>query len=299
MRSLWKKAAAVGFLLFVGLWTAGIIRSATLAYPEPPGWYLPISEEPSARQQVANNLRQIGLALAPLPLVLDQPEAEKIRVHEKTAQLAAATSTFDADVAQLRAALAAQQATVFNEKHGGVEPDRRITLEIGVHPDRFDSLVEQLRQVARLRSVNVQQRDRTGEFRRLNAQRQSLKKYLESVLKLRGAKSASIDDQLKLEQRIQDIEKEMQALSVQFGEFLGKESFYNIHVSLFEYQPGSRLDPTYTVPQRVAHGFVWALGWWLASAAAVVLVVGASLSVWVLWPRRQAGGASPTAQPAA
>src|SRR5205085_4323232 len=107
-----------------------------------------------------------------------------------------------------RAVLAAHQATVFNEKDSGVAPARRLTLEIGVHPDRFEGLVDQLRQVAHLESVSVQQRDRTGEFRRLHAQRQSLKAHLEAVQKLRGRQNPTVEDELKLEQKIQDIEKE-------------------------------------------------------------------------------------------
>ncbi len=76
-----------------------------------------------------------------------------------------------------------------------------MTLEAGVEPDRFDALVEQLRELGEIRSISVQQKDRTAEFRRLNAQRQSLRKYLETVPKLRGGKVASVEDELKLEQK--------------------------------------------------------------------------------------------------
>jgi hypothetical protein len=274
---------------------AGTVRGLTLPYPPPPpAWPLPAGEESAARLQSANNLRQIGLALTPLPLVLDQPDVDRIRVHEKVAQLAAGTGAFDDDAALVRSALAAHQAVVFNEKNAGIAPERRLTLAIGVHPDKFDALVEQLRQVAHLQSVSVQQRDRTGDFRRLHAQRQSLKKHLEAVLKLRGAKTPSIDDALKLEQRVQDIEKELQALGVQFGDLLGKESFYHVYVTLYEYQPGSRLDRTFTLPRRLTHAFLWALAWWVAVAVAVGVLAATYTSIRTLRPKPAVAGTGPS-----
>jgi hypothetical protein len=284
MLSYWKQAAAIGFLVFLGLWIVGITRAATQPYPEPAAWQLTLSEEPASRLALANNLRQVGLIQMPLPLVLDQPDVERIRVYEKTAQLAAGTAAFDDDAVSIRAALTAHQASVFNEKNAGIAPERRLTLEIGVPPDQFDALVEQLRQIGHVDSVNVQQRDRTEEFRRLHAQRQSVKKYLEAVTKLRGGNNPSIEDALMLEQRIQDIERELQSLSVQLGALLGKESFYHISVTLSEYQPGSKLDRTYTLPQRLTQAFLWALPWWLAVAGAISVLALTALSIQVLWP---------------
>jgi hypothetical protein len=289
MRPVWKKVAALGFLLFLGLWVAGTIRGSKLPYSRPPAAPPTLgSELNSQRLQAANNLRQIGLAKAPLPLVLDQPDVGRIQVHEKTAHLTASTAAFDNDQAAIRDALAEHQAVVFNERNSGIAPDRRLTLEIGVHPEKFDALVEQLRQIGRLESFSVQQRDRTGEFRGLHARRQALKKYLETVVKLRGANNRSVEDTLKVEKQIQDIERELQALSVQFGELLGKESFYHVHLTLFE-DKGGRSARAYAVARRAGHAFLWAAAWWVAVVAAAGVLVGTGLSVQVLWPKRSGG----------
>src|SRR5262249_37355639 len=162
--------------------------------------------------------------------------------------------------------------------------NRRLALEVGVAPEKFDDLVAQLRQIGHLDTVNVQQRDRTAEFRRLHTQRQALKKHQETIMKLRGVAQPSLEDTLKLEQKIQDLEKELQTLGNQLGDLLGKESYYHVYLSLSEYQPGSRLDHTYSVPARIAHAFVWAAVWWLASAAALGLLALTYLSVRTLWP---------------
>ena len=291
MSDFWKKCAAAGFLMFLCLWIGGTARGYSLPYPQAPAWHLASvgisapDDYSSARLASWNNLKQLGLAATPLPMVMDQADIERIRVLVKHAQLAAGTSAFDEDERAIRSALAAHQATVFNEKNSGIEPERRLTLEIGVSPEQFDALVEQLRQIAYLESVQVDQRDRSSEFRRLHGERQTRKNYLTSLLKLRDAGKPSIDDALKLEQKIQDIEKELQALSAQLGELLGKETYYNISMTLYEFQPGSRLDRTYSFPRRLLNGFGWALAWWFAAAGAGAVVVGTYASVRTLWPR--------------
>jgi hypothetical protein len=292
MRLLWKKGAAIGFLAFLGLWVGGMIRGLTLPPPAAPEWHLPVNEILSRRSASANNLHQLGLEQTPLPLVVDQADVERIRVYEKDARLTAATAAFDHDAALVRFALEQHQALVFNEKGSGINPGRRLTLEIGVHPEEFDALVGQLREIARLESVSVEQRDRTGEFRQLHAERQSLKNHLDSLLKLRGGKNLSIEDELKLEQKIQDIEKPLQALGVQLGDLLGKESFYQVYVTLWEYQPGGWSDRTYNLPWRLAQAFLWALPWWCTVALAFVALAGACLSIQALWPKRRVSGVS-------
>jgi hypothetical protein len=289
MRQLLHKLAAVGFLVFVALWIGGTARGYALPYPEAPIFDFSVFDRQAMqRLQAANNLAQIGLATTPVPLVLERPEVEQIQVYERVAYLGTATRAFDDDEAQIRSAVAGHQGIIFNESSSGLAPDRQLSLDIGVNPEKFDALLEELKQIGRFEHINVQQRDRTADFRQLNAKRQSLKKYLEATLKLRGVKDASVDDSLKIEQKIQDIEKELQAVGVQLGDLLGKESFYHIQISLREYQRGSRYDREYTTPKRVAHAFVWAVAWWCATAVVVAVAVGTVVSVRILWPTRLA-----------
>jgi Domain of unknown function (DUF4349) len=279
-----KQAAAVAFLAFVGLWVVGLLRGAP-GSDSPPvlDWSSNSNDNGRARQQFANNLHQLGLGAMPLPAVLDQADIERIQVYEKIARLANSSTSFDGDQSTIRSALDSHQAVIFNETNGGIAPSRRFSLEIGVHPDKFDALVDELRQVARLESVSVQQRDRTGEFRRLHAQRQSLKKHLEAVQKLRGAMNPTIDDQLKLEQKVQDIEKELQTIGVQLGDFVGKDSYYHVYITLSE--ADGRFDHTYALPLRVGHAFLWALAWWCGTALTLFVLAGTVVSVRALWAR--------------
>lgn len=286
MQHLWKKTAAAGFLVFLALGLVGTIRAFTLPYPRLLRSSLPMSLPMLERNlPTANNLKQVGLGLMPLPLLLEQGNVERIRVYERSGQLALATQAFDDDEARIRSAVTVHQALVLNEKISGLVREQRLVLELGIHPDRFDELMNQLCGIGHLESVSVQQRDRTDEFRRLHAQRQSLTKRNAAVLKLRATKNLSMDDTLRLEQRLQDIDKEVQTVGLQIGDLLSKESLYHVYVALAEYDPGSRLDPTYIWPQ-LRYGFIWGLGRWFVLALGIGGVFGTWFSVRTLWPAK-------------
>ncbi len=285
MQHYFKKLVAIGFLVFLGLWVVGSIRGITLPYPPP----MPVAisaglerEFFSSSGNYANNMKQLQLTETPLPLALDNSEAEKIRIVEKRATMTTGTTKFAEEETAVRGAIKAQQATVFNEKNTGLEPSRKLLVEIGVSPEKFDDLVASLQAIGNVSSISVEQKDRTSEFRKLFGQRHSLKKYLEAMTKLRTGKALTFDESLKLEQKIQDLEKEMQSLTTQFGDLLGKESYYHVQLTLAEYQSGDARDHTYTIPQRIGHAFLWAVVWWFAVALSIGVVVAAGVSVWTL-----------------
>ena len=99
-------------------------------------------------------------------------------------------------------------------------------------------------------------------------------------------KNPSLEDALKLEAKVHEIEKELQGLNVKFGDLLGKESYYHVHVTLVEHQPGGRGDRTYTLPQRIGHALLWALAWWCGVAFACIVFATAGMSVWILKQRQ-------------
>lgn len=285
-----KQAAAIGFLIFAALWIGGTLQGMDVPFPEPTPFLFSAPSFSDARSLTANNIKQIGLAGTPLPIVLDQPAADGIRIFEKRARLAARSSSFETDAAQVRAVVTEHKATVLQEKSGGIEPERHVHMEISVAPDGFDGLLARLKSIGILHSTDVQQSDRTADFRKLNAQRQSLKKHLESILKLRGGNNPTIDDALKLEQKIKDIERDLQDIGVQLGDFLGKESYYQIDIAMREFQSGDKLDPTFNWSKRIFHGLGWGIAWWFAAMAVILMIAGSLASVWILWPKKTKPG---------
>lgn len=290
-----RKALAAGFLLFVALFAAGIVRSFVIADSELPRWHaghwrvaLSSGSDDDHRtgSRTANNLAQIGLAQQPLPQVFEDANFQKILVFEKTAQLIAGTTQFSVDEERVRKTLAAEKAITFSERAAGIAPDRALVLGISVHPDRFDSLQQSLSKVGHVESSTVQQQDRTGEFRKLHAQRQSLKKHQDALLKLRAVEKLSVEEALKLEQKILEIEKETQSLGVQLGDLLGKEPSYNLFVTLHEVVPGSSSDQAATLPRRLSSAFAWAFAWWTTLAIGVALLAATYWSVRTLAPEK-------------
>src|SRR5262245_15144635 len=287
MSPFWKKVAAVAFLLFLILWVVGL--SGGFALPLPRASAEPVAfasasrrEDGQARQQLANNLRELGLAREPVRGVLDRADLDKIQVHEKIGRVATTTTDFAADEAAIRTVLEGQKVVMVNETSGGVAPARRLTLEVGVSPDKFDALMAELQGIGRLESLRVEQHDRTGEFRQLAARRQSLKKHLETVSKL-SARDNTTDDSLKLARELKDIERELETISAQAGDFLGKESLYTVSVTLVEDETG-RHGPTVPLARRAGNAFLWAVAWWGAVVVVAGSLVGAFVSARVLMP---------------
>jgi hypothetical protein len=285
MFPFWKSVAAVAFLLFLALWIVALIGGFALPLPrasaEPVAFtYFQRREDGLLRQQLANNLKELGLAREPARGVLDRADLDKVQVYEKTGRVATSATDFAADEATIRAVLEEQKAVVTNETSGGIAPDRHLTLEVGVSPDEFEALIERLQRIGRLESLSVEQRDRTGEFRQLAARRQSLKKHLETVNKL-SARVNPTDDSLKLAREVKDIERELETLSAQVGDFLGKESYYTLSVTLVEDAAG-RHGRTVTLARRSGLAFLWAIAWWGTAVVIAGSLAGAFVSSRVL-----------------
>ncbi len=303
-----KKTIAFGFLLFLALFLGGIVRSFTLKesdLPEldiAPPLSAPSREDYRSEARTVHNLAQIGFQ-TPLPQILDLENLNKVQVYEKTAHLTSGTTAFPEDEERTRKAIAHQQSAIFNERSTGIAPDRRLSLGIAVHPDRYDDLLRTLKQVGQLNSILVQQQDRTGEFRKLHAQRQSLKKYQEAILKLRGNEKLSVEEALKLEQKIQEIDKEVQAVGVQLGDLLGKEPSYNLFLQLEETREGGRRDRSFTLGRRLGSAFLWAAGWWFVTAVGIGLAAATIVSIRTLLSKAPPAAKTPppiaTADPSA
>jgi hypothetical protein len=299
MTPLRKKVAAVAFLTFLVLWIVALIGG--LALPLPRATAYPVAstnitqgENVQARRQLANNLPALGRTSRG---VLDLDDIDRVEVHEKTGRVATTTADFAADEAAVRAVLAEHKAAVTNETSGGVAPNRRLTLEVGVSPDRFEALLERLQRIGRLESLSVEQHDRTGELRQLAARRQSLKKHLEAVRKLSTRDNPSTDDSLKVAREMREIERELETLSAQAGDFLGKESFYTVSVTLVEDTAGH--GRTVTLARRAGHAFLWAAAWWGAAAVVAGCLAGAFVSVRVLIRPAPASEQAPSSVPEA
>lgn len=158
--------------------------------------------------------------------------------YEKTANIASLAKNFASANETLRGIIQEHDAVIQLEKLSGLEGSQRLEMAIGIIPDRFDSLVESVREVGELRSFSVNKVDRTAEYRNLMAEIETLNRTKESynALKERGG---NIQDSLLLEEKILEVEHSLQSLGVDMGLFATENSFCTVNFTLQEIAGGN------------------------------------------------------------
>jgi len=202
--------------------------------------------------------------------------------YEKTANISSISHNFDNDHERLRHLIENYDAMVQAETLRGLPGDQTLTITIGVAPDQFDDMVNSLRELGTLRSFTVNRVDKTDEFNNLLAQQEVLRMTRESYAALQ-ALGGSIQDMLLLQDRILQVETELQHLGVSLGIFDTGHSFCTINLTLREQEPSF-----------ITLQFVVAIAFsslaWTAAAVAITLsialgMLGAiALGLW-LWDK--------------
>jgi len=153
--------------------------------------------------------------------------------YDKTASMSSSTTDFKNDNQKLRQIIAESDAVIQREDLRGLEGDQRLSLTIGVTPDRFDGLVESIRPIGNLQYFAVNKIDKTSEYMSLMAEQETLKKTRDSYIALKD-KGGSIQDLLLLESKILDVEEKLQSLGVDIGLFSTEYSFCTVNFTLNE-----------------------------------------------------------------
>lgn len=162
--------------------------------------------------------------------------AEMISVdqkYEKTANMACTSSTFEEDEKQIRTTIKKENSIIqFQQKSGNVGK-RKLYLQIGVQPDRFDSFIEQIKNNQTVVDFNVTKKDKTNEYRELNSKIKTLQTTRTSLIDLKS-KGGKIEEYINLENRILEIDEQLQQLGVKMGNFDTENEFCTVNISLRE-----------------------------------------------------------------
>lgn len=94
-------------------------------------------------------------------------------------------------------------------------------------------MTAEMKKIGTLKSFNVHKTDKTNEFKELQGQRSSLEQTRNSLLQLK-ANGGQIDEYINLENRILEIEGQLQKLGVQLGDYDATNEFCTIKFSLQE-----------------------------------------------------------------
>jgi hypothetical protein len=188
--------------------------------------------------------------------------ADKVSVdqkYEKVGSLASKTDSFDEDEKKARDQVATHHALIQFEQNTGLRGHRRLDLAIGVPPDKFESLVSEMREIGRLATIHIDKADKTNEYKELNAKRVSLEKTRDSLASLKG-KTGQIEEFINLENRILEIEEEIQSTGVKLGEYDQENEFCTVRFALEE---GRGAPAGVPFIQRVKVAFEWAISIYL------------------------------------
>jgi hypothetical protein len=153
--------------------------------------------------------------------------------YEKIASMHARSESFDEDEKKARSLTSKYNALIQFEQNSGLIGSRRLSLAIGVPPDKFDSMVEEIKSIGQLQSLRIDKTDKTNEYKDLNAQRISLEKARDSLAGLKG-KGGRIEELINLENRILDVETQIQSTGVKLGEYDLENEFCTVKFGLEE-----------------------------------------------------------------
>lgn len=163
---------------------------------------------------------------APGPVLVDQK-------YERVAETTCETSRFDEDEDRLQKAIGEQKGLIQYEQRQGRTGARRLELSIGVPPERFDDLYGALQDIGRVTATQITKTDKTNEYLDLKAKIASLNANLESLNALK-TRPGSIEELMKLEERMLLVQEKLQSLGVSLGAFDAENEFNTIRFTLME-----------------------------------------------------------------
>lgn len=191
--------------------------------------------------------------------------------YDKTARLSAYTDQFDEANQKLREEIETHQAVIQMEHLSGLAGSQQLDIAIGVVPEQFDSLVEELKGLATLRSFTVTKVDKTEEYRTLMAEIATLEKTRDTYAALKE-QGGSLSDQLKLEEKILEVERQLQSIGVNAGLYATENSFCTVSLSLTETATTSI--SVRFVLNCARDSFFWTLGAFFIALVALCLAMG-------------------------
>lgn len=153
--------------------------------------------------------------------------------YEKIAEIKTKSTSFEEEEKSSRKTIEKLNALIQFEQKSGNKGYQKLNLVIGVPPENFDALYNQLITIGKVQAKQITKKDKTNEYKELNAKKQSLEKIRTSLIELKS-KGGKIDEYMGLENRILEIEQQLQELGVSLGDFDDENEFCTVQFSLLE-----------------------------------------------------------------
>lgn len=188
--------------------------------------------------------------------------------YEKKGDVRTRSRSFENDEKNIRTQLNTFRCIIQHEQNSGRPGNRELYMQIGVPPEQFDSCFVFLKTIGKVQTADVTKTDQTSEYKNLEARRLSLEKTRESLIEFKR-QSGRIEEFMNLQNRILEIEEELQSLGVQLGDFASENEFCTIQLSLVE---GSGPAPV-SLMHRLKVTFEWSVQYFCYITIALTFVV--------------------------
>mgnify|MGYP000379914864 CR=1 FL=1 len=186
----------------------------------------------SGMEEPSLNVRK-NYASKKYKVIAGQNPARIDQKYEKIADIQTLSNQFDTEEKQIRQEVKDFDGLIQFENKNGNNGYRKLELIIGVPPENFDSIYNQLIKIGKVSAKQITKKDKTNEYKELNARKFSLEKIRESLIELKS-KGGRIEEYMLLENRILDIEQQLQGLGVSLGNFDDENEFCTVKFSLSE-----------------------------------------------------------------
>ena len=178
--------------------------------------------------------------------------------YEKIGTVTSRTKQFDEDEKKIRALIEKHQALIQYERSHGLPDRRSLNLAIGVVPDKFDAMVAEVKTIGEPSSIQIDKKDKTNEYQKLSAEKLSLEKTRDALIELKNAE-AKVDELIGLENRILEIEQQIQSMGVSLGDYDAENEFCTIKFSLNELRKDTIKAAIIPFVQRIKVAFHWSV----------------------------------------
>jgi hypothetical protein len=258
-RAIWRAAitsVALFAVLFSGKLTYDLVYQGKRGFMEEIHGYASNADPFTlSRKNYASMKSKEGYSSTSSP---QQPTLGDGQKYEKVATVGQSTREFDGDRKAILTSIESAGALVQYEQLQGLGRRRTLHLGIGVPPGKFDAFVEEMRKIGKLTQLSVVKNDKTNEYRQLRAKRESLEKALKTLVELNSS-GGSVDERLKVQARMSELEGKLQELGVSLGDFDSENEFCTVKVTLTE----AGAPATLSLSHRVFDAFVWSTGYFL------------------------------------
>lgn len=196
--------------------------------------------------------------------------------YEKIANINTKSNKFDQEETSIRNSIKENDAIIQFEQKNGNAGARRLSLLIGVPPDNFDKLYEQLIKIGKVQSKQITKKDKTNEYKELKAKKNSLEKIRNSLVELK-TKGGKIEEYVNLENRILEIEQQLQDLGVNLGDFDLENEFCTVKFYLMEGK-----EYTISTTHRIKTALEWTIKAYMGIMVVLFFIVATSYVILLL-----------------